>query len=190
MLPAGADLPHGEKTSRNSAMRKTEANGKMLQAPWRKLRRIAGFTAVALGVGLLIAAGPARAADDDDDEMTFEEKIIDTSCAASAAPTWKTAASNIASVRRSSLPPKLYLPQPGTVAAESKVPNWPKDPDEARRKAAIAARKKAITRDPAQGRPYADAERAGAKGVANPPAAIRSNGPRRSGDAVAVAAWL
>jgi len=39
-------------------MRKTEANGKMLQAPWRKLGRIAGFTAIALSVGLVMAAGP------------------------------------------------------------------------------------------------------------------------------------
>src|SRR5205085_5274979 len=48
------------------------------------------------------------------------------------------------------VPPKLDLPPPGTTAAEAKVPNWPKDPDEARRKAAIAARKKA-SKDPQQG---------------------------------------
>jgi hypothetical protein len=40
------------------------------------------------------------------------------------------------------VPPKLDLPPPATTAAESKVPNWPKDHDEQRRKAAAAARKK------------------------------------------------
>jgi hypothetical protein len=41
------------------------------------------------------------------------------------------------------VPPKLDLPPPETAKGEIKDPNWPKDPDEARRKAAIAARKKA-----------------------------------------------
>ena len=37
-----------------------------------------GFAAIALGVGLVMAAGPVRAGDDDDeDDKTFEEKIID-----------------------------------------------------------------------------------------------------------------
>ena len=40
------------------------------------------------------------------------------------------------------VPPKLDLPPPAAASAEVKAPNWPKDPDEARRKAAIAARKK------------------------------------------------
>ena len=40
------------------------------------------------------------------------------------------------------VPPKLDLPPPAATAAEAKAPNWPKDPDEQRRKAAVAARKK------------------------------------------------
>ena len=40
------------------------------------------------------------------------------------------------------VPPKLDLPPPESCKSEIKDPNWPKDPDEARRKAAIAARKK------------------------------------------------
>jgi hypothetical protein len=40
------------------------------------------------------------------------------------------------------VPPRIDLPQPVTAATEPKVANWPKDPDEARRKAAIARRKK------------------------------------------------
>jgi hypothetical protein len=40
------------------------------------------------------------------------------------------------------VPPKLDLPPPVSTSAEVNNPKWPKDPDEARRKAAIAARKK------------------------------------------------
>jgi hypothetical protein len=40
------------------------------------------------------------------------------------------------------VPPKLDLPPPVAATSEVKDPNWPKDPDEARRKAAIARRKK------------------------------------------------
>jgi hypothetical protein len=45
------------------------------------------------------------------------------------------------------------------VKGEIKDPNWPKDPDEARRKAAIAARKKNVAKDPMQAaRPLTPAE--------------------------------
>jgi len=40
------------------------------------------------------------------------------------------------------VPPKLDLPPPAAKAGSTKLANWPKDPDEARRKAAIEARKK------------------------------------------------
>ena len=39
------------------------------------------------------------------------------------------------------IPPKIDLPPPGSAAAEIKDPNWPKDPDVQRRKAAVAANK-------------------------------------------------
>jgi ribonucleoside-diphosphate reductase beta chain len=71
-LPKGRRCP--KFVSRNSAMRKTEASGWKVQAG---LVRAARLTAVAFGIGLVMTAGPVRAADDDDDDMTFEEKIID-----------------------------------------------------------------------------------------------------------------
>jgi hypothetical protein len=46
------------------------------------------------------------------------------------------------------VPPKLDLPPPAEASQEVKDANWPKDPDEARRKAAIAARKKESKKDP------------------------------------------
>ena len=55
-------------------MRKTEANGWMRA----RLAKAAWFTAAALGIGLVVAAGPVRAADDEDeDDKTFEEKVIE-----------------------------------------------------------------------------------------------------------------
>jgi len=101
------------------------------------------LSAVVLGVGLLMAAGAARAGDDDgEDDKTFEEKVIEGIMKGMGATNMEN--SSIDYRERSPLvvPPKLDLPPPASAAAEKTAPNWPKDPDEARRKAAIAARKK------------------------------------------------
>lgn len=117
-------------------------------------RRGVRFSAVALGIGLLIASGAARAQDsnNDDDDMTFEERIIDSIMKGIGATNMEN--SGIDYRERSPLvvPPKLDLPPPVSARAEVNVPNWPKDPDEARRKAAIARRKKDAkdTRDATQ----------------------------------------
>ena len=89
-----------------------------------------------------MASGAARAGDDDEDDKTFEEKIIDGIMKGMGATNMDD--SSIDYRERSPLvvPPKLDLPAPASAAAEKPAPNWPKDPDEARRKAAIAARKK------------------------------------------------
>ena len=59
-------------------MRNTKAHDTKAHASWRTLGRIGRLTAIALGVGLVMAAGPVRAADDEeDDEKTFEEKVIE-----------------------------------------------------------------------------------------------------------------
>ena len=62
-------------------MRDTEASFRIVQnplqiswgTPWRGLKLAVGV----LGIGLVISAGAARAADDDEDDKTFEEKIIE-----------------------------------------------------------------------------------------------------------------
>jgi hypothetical protein len=124
-------------------MRKTEAACLMLP---RTLTRAARLSAIALGVGLLFASNAARAGDDED-EPTFEEKIIGGIMRGLGGVNMDN--SGIDYRERSPLvvPPKLDLPPPASAAAEVKAPNWPKDPDEARRKAEIAARKKA-NKDP------------------------------------------
>src|ERR1700742_4503889 len=119
-------------------MRRTGTSGWMMKSSSRALR----LSAVVLGVGLLMAAGAARAGDDDEDDKTFEEKIIEGIMKGVGATNMDN--SNIDYRERSPLvvPPKLDLPPTAAADAAKPVPNWPKDPDEARRKAAIAQRKK------------------------------------------------
>jgi hypothetical protein len=122
-------------------MRDTEASFWIVQKT--SLTRATRLAVIALGVGLVMAAGPVRAGDDDeDDDRTFEEKIIHNIMTGIGGTNMET--KGIEYRERSPLvvPPKLDLPPPAT-SSEVKAPNWPKDPDEARRKAAIAARKKA-----------------------------------------------
>ncbi len=125
-------------------MRKAETSELMVwgssKAAKRTLNRTLRLSAVALGVGLLMAAGAARAGDDED-EPTFEEKIIEGIMKGIGGTNMDN--TGIEYRERSPLvvPPKIDLPPPASTAAEVKAPNWPKDPDEARRKAAIARRK-------------------------------------------------
>ena len=94
----------------------------------------------------------------------------------------KHAASTTASARRWWCRPSSICRRPAGTSAEVKAPNWPKDPDEQRRKAAIAARKKANkgprlrsrphpdaarTRGGQDGRPRAQGQRSGAAGQLN-----------------------
>jgi hypothetical protein len=127
-------------------MRKTEASGWKAGTHW--LGRSLWLSGVALGIGLVMAAGPVRAADpEDEDDKTFEEKIIEGIMAGIGGTNMEN--KGIEYRERSPLvvPPKLDLPPPAGTSAEVRAPNWPKDPDEQRRKAAIAARKKA-SKDP------------------------------------------
>lgn len=122
-------------------MRKTEAGFRMVQNT--SLTRAMRLAAIALSVGLVMAAGPVRAGDDEEeDDRTFEEKIIHNIMTGIGGTNMES--KGIEYRERSPLvvPPKLDLPPPANAAAEVKAPNWPKDPDEARRKAAAAARKK------------------------------------------------
>src|SRR3981189_49252 len=132
-----------------SAMRETEAGFRILQKT--SLTRAMRFAAIALGVGLVMAIGPVRPGDDEgEDDRTFEEKIIGNIMSGLGATNMEN--KGIEYRERSPLvvPPKLDLPPPGAASAEVKDANWPKDPDIRKRKAAIAARKKA-NKDPQQG---------------------------------------
>jgi hypothetical protein len=138
-----------EKLNRNSAMRETEASGWTMQDWPGALTRALRLALIALGVGLVMTAGAARAGDDDEDDKTFEEKIIEGIMAGIGGTNMDNRGIDYRERSPLVVPPKLDLPPPAASSTEVKAPNWPKDPDEARRKAAIAARKK-DNKDPVQ----------------------------------------
>jgi hypothetical protein len=124
-------------------MRKTEASRWMMRRPKGALRRALRLSAITLGIGLVMTVGVARAGDDEDDDKTFEEKIIEGIMAGIGGTNMDNRGIDYRERSPLVVPPKMDLPPPAGTTAEVKAPNWPKDPDEARRKAAIAARKKA-----------------------------------------------
>jgi hypothetical protein len=123
-------------------MRETETSGRMARNSSRAFRQALRLSAVALGVGLLFASGAARAQDDEEDDKTFEEKIIEGIMAGIGGTNMENKGIDYRERSPLVVPPKIDLPPPASASAEVKAPNWPKDPDEARRKAAVAARKK------------------------------------------------
>ncbi len=123
-------------------MRETEASFRIVQNSSKTLQRALRLAAIAMGVGLVMAAGPVRAGDDDDDDKTFEEKVIEGIMKGIGGTNMENQGIDYRERSPLVVPPKLDLPPPASTSAEVKAPNWPKDPDEQRRKAAIAARKK------------------------------------------------
>jgi hypothetical protein len=127
--------------SRKSAMRRTEHSDWMIGISSRALARAMRLALVGLGIGLVMTSGVARAEDDDDDK-TIEEKIIEGIMAGIGGTNMENRGIEYRERSPLVVPPKLDLPPPVSTSAEVNNPKWPKDPDEARRKAAIAARKK------------------------------------------------
>src|ERR1700752_3809306 len=127
-------------------MRDTEASAWIVQTAQGALSRGLRLAAVVLGVGLVMTVGAARAQEDEDDK-SFEEKIIEGIMAGIGGTNMENRGIDYRERSPLVVPPKLDLPPPAPDKAEVKAPNWPKDPDEQRRKAAIAARKK-VNKDP------------------------------------------
>ena len=118
-----------------------KASGRTVQKSSRALTHALRLAAIALGIGLVMTSGAVRAEDDEDDK-TFEEKIIEGIMAGIGGTNMENRGIDYRERSPLVVPPKLDLPPPASASADVKAPNWPKDPDEARRKAAIAARKK------------------------------------------------
>jgi hypothetical protein len=136
--------------NRKSAMRETRATGLLVQnlivqnlsnAPGRALR----LAAVALGIGLVMTASAARAGSDEEDNRSFSEKLVDGIKAGFTTTNMESKGIDYRERSPLVVPPQLDLPPPAAAAREVNAPNWPKDPDEKRRKAAVAARKKSLT---------------------------------------------
>jgi hypothetical protein len=127
-------------------MRETRATGLLVQNPiMQNLSTALRLAAIALGIGLVMTVSAARAGSDDEDNRSFSEKFVDT--IKSGFSTTNMDSKGIDYRERSPLvvPPQLDLPPPAAAASQATAPNWPKDPDEKRRKAALAARKKSVT---------------------------------------------
>jgi hypothetical protein len=128
-------------------MRETEASIWMVRSSMTALRRTMRLSAVVLGIGLIMASGAARAQDaEEEDDKTFEEKIIEGIMGGLGATNMENKGIDYRERSPLVVPPKLDLPPPASTT-EVKAPNWPKDPDEARRKAAVEARKKEKKKD-------------------------------------------
>jgi hypothetical protein len=139
-------------------MRKTENKALMTRKSSTPARAVR-FAAVAVGIGLLMASGVARAQDaEEDDDKTFEEKIIEGIMRGIGGTNMENRGIDYRERSPLVVPPKLDLPPPASAAQASAPPNWPKDPDEARRKAAIAARKKEKKDPVADARPLSPDE--------------------------------
>jgi hypothetical protein len=127
-------------------MRETRATGLLVQNPiMQNLSTALRLAAIALGIGLVMTVSAARAGSDDEDNRSFSEKFVDSIKAGFS--TTNMDSKGIDYRERSPLvvPPQLDLPPPAAAASQVNAPNWPKDPDEKRRKAALAARKKSLT---------------------------------------------
>ena len=124
-------------------MRETEASGWIVQNSTKALTRALRLAAVALGIGMVMTVGVARAQEDEDDDKTFEEKIIDGIMKGIGGTNMENRGIDYRERSPLVVPPStVTLPPPASTSAEVRIPNWPKDPDEARRKAAIERRKK------------------------------------------------
>ena len=162
-------------------MRETEASGWIVRNSSRALTRALRLAVVALGIGLVMTTGAARAQEDDEDDKTFEEKIIEGIMAGVGGTNMENRGIDYRERSPLVVPPKIDLPPPAAAAGEIKDPNWPKDPDEARRKAAIAARKKAKPNELEAARPLTPAELNVGRTAPQP---RTSNDPIQPGDSV------
>jgi hypothetical protein len=121
-------------------MRQAEASGWIVRNPSRTMMRALRLAAIVLGIGLVMSANAARAEDDEDDS-TFEEKIIKQIMTGIGGTNMENTGIEYRERSPLVIPPRSDLPPPAAAAA-APAPNWPKDPDIQKRKAAIAARKK------------------------------------------------
>ncbi|MGO3928476.1 hypothetical protein [Rhodopseudomonas pseudopalustris] len=123
-------------------MRQTARTFRILQQSPATMLRAARLAAVALGVGLVLSGGMARAQETEDDDSTFEEKIIKGLMSGIGATNMENSGINYRERSPLVVPRQLELPPPEASAKDVNAPNWPKDPDvQARRDARAAARK-------------------------------------------------
>ena len=100
-----------------------------------------GVAVVSLSLGLLVAAGSARA--EDNDGRTMSEKISEGFYGMIRGTNMDNRGIDYRERSPLVVPPTLDLPPPSASSGDAQqIANWPKDPDERQRKAVIAAKKK------------------------------------------------
>jgi hypothetical protein len=120
-----------------NAMRDTGLSGWSVRTSSDALLRGLRLAAVALGIGLVMTAGIARAQDDEEDNTSFEDKIIKNIMSGLGGTNMENQGIDYRERSPLVVPPRIDLPPPDA-SAKVQAPNWPKDPDVAARKAAAA----------------------------------------------------
>lgn len=162
-------------------MRETAGINSGLRLSSRLVTRALRLTAVVLGVGLVLGTVPLHAqdADEDEDGRTFERKIIDNLMSGLGGKRLEDGTINYRERSPLVVPSKIDLPPPQTGKAKL-APNWPKDPDEAERKAARAMSKQRVLTPEESARPLMPSElnQRTARGSSTPaPGGNNSNAP-------------
>lgn len=116
-------------------MRETNTSVSLVH-PSNMLKRNLRLAVALLGVGLVMSAGAARAADEEDDS-TFEDKIIKNIMSGLGGTNMENQGIDYRERSPLVVPPKITLPPPDSTPVN--LPNWPKDPDVQQRNAARAA---------------------------------------------------
>ena len=120
-------------------MRRTEASGWIVRNSSISTMRALRLTVVPLSLGLVVMAGAARAGDDD---RTISEKIMDGFYNTVRGTNMDNRGIDYRERSPLVVPPTLDLPPPIASKEDVQIANWPKDPDERKRKAVIAEKKK------------------------------------------------
>lgn len=121
-------------------MRQTKASGWIVRNSSSATMRALWLAVVPLGFALVVTAGPAHAGEVDD--RTISEKLMDGFYNTIRGTNMDNRGIDYRERSPLVVPPKLDLPPPAASTDDVKIANWPKDPDERQRKAAIAAKKK------------------------------------------------
>jgi hypothetical protein len=117
-------------------MRETNTSVSLVH-PSTGLTRNLRLAVAMLGIGLVMSAGVARAADEEDDS-SFEDKVIKNIMSGLGGTNMENQGIDYRERSPLVVPPKITLPPPDATPAN--VPNWPKDPDVQQRNTARQAR--------------------------------------------------
>lgn len=126
-------------------MRETGSFGSGYLLSSRLAARGLRAAAILLGVGLVLGAAPLHAQDGDEEEdgRSFEQRLMDNFMSGLGAKKLEDAGIDYRERSPLVVPSKIALPPPQTGKTKL-APNWPKDPDEAERKAAIERSKQKV----------------------------------------------